>query len=43
MMDYACPVWRFAARAHIRKPEVFLSKCLHIATNTPWYNGNEQI
>jgi hypothetical protein len=43
MMDYACPVWRSAARSHIRKLQVFQSKCLRIATNTPWYMSNRQI
>jgi hypothetical protein len=43
IMDYACPVWRSAARSHIRKPQVLQSKCLRIAANAPWYNGNRQI
>jgi hypothetical protein len=38
MMDYACPVWRFAARSHIMKLQLLQSKCLRIA-NT----GNKQI
>jgi hypothetical protein len=37
MMDYACPVWRSAARSHIRKLQVLNSKCLRIATSAPWY------
>jgi hypothetical protein len=43
MMDYACPVWRSAARCHVRKLQVLQSKCLHIATGAPWYIGNRQI
>ena len=40
MMGYACPVWRFSARSHIRKLQVLQSKCLRIATNGPWYTDN---
>jgi hypothetical protein len=36
MMDYACPVWRSAARSHIRKLQVLQSKYLRIATSAPW-------
>jgi hypothetical protein len=43
MMDYACPIWRAAARSHIKKLQVLQSKCLRIATNAPWYVGNKQI
>jgi hypothetical protein len=43
MLDYACPVWRSAARSHIKKLQVLQSKCLRIATNAPWYIGNKQI
>jgi hypothetical protein len=43
MMDYACPVWRSAARSHIRKLQVLQSKCLRIATSAPWYMSNSQI
>jgi hypothetical protein len=43
MMDYACPIWRSAARIHIRKLQVLQSKCLLIATNAPWYVSNSQI
>jgi hypothetical protein len=43
MMDYASPVWRAAARSHIKKLQVLQSKCLRIATNAPWYIGNRQI
>jgi len=40
MMDNACPVWRSAARSHIKKLQVLQSKCLRIVTNAPWYVGN---
>jgi hypothetical protein len=43
MMDYACPIWRSAARCHIRKLQVLQSKCLRIATGAPWYMSNRQI
>jgi hypothetical protein len=43
MMDYACPIWRSAARSHVQKLQVLQSKCLRIATNTPWYVNNSQI
>jgi hypothetical protein len=43
IMDYACPIWRFAARSHIRKLQALQFKCLRIATNSPWYIGNKQI
>jgi len=43
MTDYARPVWRSAARCHIKKLRVLQSKCLRIATNAPWYIGNRQI
>jgi hypothetical protein len=43
MMFYACPIWRSAARSHVRKLQVLQSKCLRIATNTPWYVTNKQI
>ena len=43
MMDYVCPVWRSAARSHIKKLQVLQSKCFRIATNAPWYIGDRQI
>jgi hypothetical protein len=43
VMDYACPVWRSAARSHVRKLQVLQSKCLRNATNKPWYIGNKQV
>jgi hypothetical protein len=43
MMDYACPVWRSAARCHIRKLQVLQSKCLRIATGALWYMSSRQI
>jgi hypothetical protein len=42
MMDYACPIWRSAARSHVRKLLVLQSKCLRIATTAPWYVGNSK-
>jgi hypothetical protein len=42
-MDYACPVWRSAARSHVRKLQVLHFKCLRIATNALWYFSNRQI
>jgi len=43
MMDYACPAWRSAARSHVRRLQVLLSKCLRLATGAPWYLSNRQI
>ena len=43
MVDYACPVWRSAARSRIKKLQVLQSKCLRIATIAPWYTGNRYI
>jgi len=43
MIDYLCPAWRSAACSLIKKLQVLQSKCLRIATNAPWYNGNRQI
>ena len=37
------PIWRSAARSHVRKLKVLQSKCLHIATIAPWYTSNRQI
>jgi hypothetical protein len=42
-MDYACPVWRSAARSHIKKLQVLQSKCFRIAISVPSYVGNRQI
>ena len=43
MTDYACPAWRFAARTHVRRLQVLQSKCLPLATDTPWYVSSRQI
>jgi hypothetical protein len=43
MMDYAYPIYRSAARSHVRKLQLLQSKCLRIATNSPWYVSNRQI
>ena len=42
-MDYACPIWRFAARSHIRKQQLLQSKCLRIANGAPWYFSKRHI
>jgi hypothetical protein len=42
MMDYACPVWRSATRSYIMERQALYSQCLRIATNAPWYNGNNK-
>jgi len=36
-MDYVCPAWRSAARAHVRRLPVLQSKRLRLATGAPWY------
>jgi hypothetical protein len=43
MVYYTCPIWRSAARSHVRKLQVLQSKCLRIANNAPWYVSNWQI
>jgi hypothetical protein len=43
MMDYACPIWRSAARSHIRKLQVLQYTCLRIGTDAPRYVSNRQI
>jgi len=43
IMDYECPAWRSAARTHVRRLQVLQSKCLRLATGTPWYVSNRQI
>jgi len=43
MMDYACPAWRSAARSHVRRLQTLQSKCLRLATGSPWYVSNRQI
>jgi hypothetical protein len=43
MMDFACPIWRSAARSHVRKLHVLQSKCLRLATNAPWYVSDRQV
>jgi hypothetical protein len=42
MMDYACPAWRSAARSHVRRLQVLQSKCLRLATGSPWYVSNRK-
>jgi hypothetical protein len=43
MMDYACPVWRCAARSYVKQLQALQSKCLRIATGAPWYISSRQI
>jgi hypothetical protein len=43
MMDYACPIWRCAARSYVKQLQVLQSKCLRIATGAPWYISSRQI
>jgi len=43
MMDYLCPAWRSAARAHVWRLQVLQSKFLRFATCAPWYVSNRQI
>jgi len=43
MMDDADPVWRSAARTHVRRIQVLQSKCLRLANGAPWYVSNRQI
>jgi len=42
IMFYVCPIWKSAARTHVRKLQVFQSKCLRVAFNVLWYIGNRQ-
>jgi hypothetical protein len=42
MMDYVCPIWKSAARRHVRKLQVLQSKCLSIASIAPWFASNRQ-
>jgi hypothetical protein len=41
--DYASPIWKSAARSHVRKLQVLQSKRFHTRTNSHWYFGNRQI
>jgi hypothetical protein len=43
MMDYACPIWRCAARSYVEQLLALQSKCLRIATGAPWYISSWQI
>ena len=43
MMVYAYPAWRSAARTRVRRLQVLQSKCLRLATGSPWYVSNRQI
>jgi hypothetical protein len=37
MMDYACPIWRCAARSYVKQLQA------RIATGAPWYISERQI
>jgi hypothetical protein len=43
MMDYTCLAWRSAARTLVPKLRMLQSKCLCLATGSPWYVGYRQI
>jgi hypothetical protein len=43
MMDYACPIWRCAARSYVKQLQALQFKCLRIATGAPWYISSTQI
>jgi hypothetical protein len=43
MMDYACPIWRCAARSHVKQLKGLQSKCLRIATGAPLNISDRQI
>jgi len=42
MMDYACPMWRSAARTDVQRLQVLQSKCLRLATGAHWYVSKRQ-
>ena len=35
IITYACPVWRQAAKIHIKKLQIFQNKVLRLITNSP--------
>jgi hypothetical protein len=43
MIDYAYPIWRYAARSHVLKLQALKYKYLGIATSSPRYAGEKQI
>jgi hypothetical protein len=43
LMNYACPVWRSAARTHVRRLQMLQSKCLRLVTGALWYLSNRQV
>ena len=43
MVDYACPVWRHVAPAHLKLLQVIQSKCLCSAMGAPLHVSNLQI
>jgi hypothetical protein len=43
MMDYACPIWRCAARIYVEQLQALQSKRLRIAIGASWYISDRQI
>jgi hypothetical protein len=43
MLDYACPIWRCAARSSVKQLHAVQSKRLRIGTGAPWYISSRQI
>jgi hypothetical protein len=43
LTDYACPVWRSAARTRFRRLQMIQSKCLRLVTGALRYLSNRQI
>jgi hypothetical protein len=43
LMDYVCPAWTSAARAHVRRLQVLKSMRLRLVTGAPWILSNKQI
>jgi hypothetical protein len=42
-MNYACPIWSFAAHTRVGRLQVSHSKCVHLVTGAPQLTGNSQI
>jgi hypothetical protein len=43
MMDYACPIWRYAARSYVKQLQALQSEYLRIAIGAPWYISDREI
>jgi hypothetical protein len=43
LMDYACPVWKSAARTRFISLHVLKSECLRLVVGATWYVNNMQI